>query len=144
MALSSRVAQFYGYAVCLVAVVTMLIAIGNVVDAAFDRSSPLLAAGGRYGGDRPLTSFEVYRATGGPERMDPARTVPTGETPTDTLSTAQLRARYEALRADRLERVAFESSQRLVKHGVLLLLAIVLFFTHWRWLRGHDRVADAG
>ena len=144
MALSSRVAQFYGYAVCLVAVITMLIAIGNVVDAAFDRSNPLLAASGRYGGDRPLTSFEVYRATGGPERTEPMRPVPTGETPSDTLTTAQLRARYDALRADRLQRVAFESSQRLVKHGVLMLLALALFVTHWRWLRAHDRVADAG
>ena len=146
MALSSRVAQFYGYAVCLVAVVTFLIGATNLVDAAFDRANPLLAIG-YYGGgtDRPLTSFEAFRAAGGPERTASTRPLAAGEIPAaDTLSTAALRTRYEALRADRLQRVSWLSMQRIVKHGLLVVFALVLFVTHWRWLRGHDRVADGG
>jgi hypothetical protein len=34
--------------------------------------------------------------------------------------------------------------QRIVKHGLLVVFALVLFVTHWRWLRGHDRVAGGG
>ena len=59
---NSRISQAYGYAVCFITVVVMLIAIKSVVDAGFDLSDPLLADGGGYGRlGRPLTSFELYK-----------------------------------------------------------------------------------
>ena len=134
---SSRIAQVYGYAVCLIAVVVFLIAASNIVEAAFDRSEPLLSErwSGRADGD--LSSFEAYRAS----RAE--RTAPTPERPgaapsTDTMSTADLRARYEALRAQQIASVRFQSTRRLVKHGFLLVVAFGLFMTHWRWLRRRE------
>ena len=44
--INSRISQVYGYAVCLITVVVMLIAIKQVVDAAFDLSDPIRADGG--------------------------------------------------------------------------------------------------
>ena len=136
----SRVQQFYGYAVCLIAIVTLLIALSNLVDAAFDRANPLQAAAGRYGyPDASLTSFEAFRATQPgqqpPDRsgpgVDPASSAPRA----DTLTTSELRARYEALRADRVARVSFEATRKLVGSALLMLLALGLFVWHWRWLR---------
>ena len=134
---SSRIAQIYGYAVCLIAIVTVLIAGSRVVDAAFDRASPLHSQDYRYGPfDQSLTSFESFRATYPMDRT--TRPMPPGVAPADagdTLTTAELRERYETLRADRIERVRFGATQQLVKNGLLLLLAIGLFATHWRWVR---------
>ena len=42
--INSRISQVYGYAVCFITVVVMLIAIKQVVDAAFDLSDPIRAA----------------------------------------------------------------------------------------------------
>lgn len=133
MPLTSRIAQIYGYAVCLVAVIVGLIAAANVVQAAFDRASPLLATG--YFGGEPtgdLTSFEAYRASQGFQRPGPPGEATASR---DTLSTAELRVRYEALRQGRIARVSYNATRQLVQHGLLLALAIALFAWHWRWLR---------
>jgi uncharacterized membrane protein YidH (DUF202 family) len=147
----SRVQQFYGYAVCLIAIVTLLIAISNLVEAAFDRADPLQAGAGRYGNPEvSLTSFEAFRATQPQTPAEPPdRTtapVPPGPDRTstpraDTLTTAELRARYEALRADRIARVSFDATRNLVGAALLVAVALALFVGHWRWLRGGARAA---
>jgi hypothetical protein len=115
------------------------------VEAAFDRADPLQAAAGRYGyPEVSLTSFEAYRATqpqspqppdrGAAAPVPPAPGQPSGA---DTLSTSELRARYEALRADRIARVAFDATRQLVGAALLTLVAVALFATHWRWLRAN-------
>lgn len=137
---SSRIAQIYGYVVCLIAIVTVLIAGSRVVDATFDRVSPLHSQDYRYGPfDHSLTSFESFRASYPTDRpMRPTRTGLEPAEPGDTLTTAELRERYETLRTERIERVRFGAMQQLVKNGLLLLLAAALFATHWRWVRGRD------
>ena len=142
---SSRIAQAYGYAVCLIAVVTFLIGVGNITDAAIERANPLLADGRYSRADGSLTSFEAYRASAGTLRPMPTRVGPDGrEMPaSDTLTTQQLRARYDALRADQLARVSFGTAQRLVKHVLLVVIALALFIGHWRWLRTRERVEPA-
>jgi hypothetical protein len=133
----SWIAPLYGYAVCLIAVVTLLIAVTNFVEAAFHRANPLQARGGFAPRGASLSSFEAFRATYGEERPTRAPPAP-GAAAADTLSTAELRARYDALRADHLARVSFQATQDLVKHGLLIAIAIALFVSHWRWLRRRD------
>ena len=141
MPVSSRIAQIYGYAICLIAVVTLLIAGSRFVDATFDRARPLQSTDYRYGGpyDASLTSFESFRATYPRGTEVPMRPMPigaAGEQPQpDTLSTAELRERYEALRTERIERVKYGAMRTLVKNGFLVLLAAGLFVTHWLWVR---------
>jgi hypothetical protein len=134
---TSWVAPVYGYTVCLVAVITFLIAAGSLVDAVFQRSAPLQVD--RYSsGGGSLTSFEAFRAT----YTEGYRPRAPGDTSRsrDTLTTAQLRDRYEALRADVLARESFRGTQQLVRSGLMMLVAIALFVTHWRWLRRRDAV----
>lgn len=138
---TSRIAQIYGYAVCLIAIVTLLIVGSSFVDAAFDRANPLRSQNYRYGPyEGSLTSFEAYRTTYQGDRMTRMAPGPDGPVPVqpgDTLTTEQLRARYELLRAEREESVRYGATQQLVKNGLLILLAIVLFITHWNWVRAH-------
>jgi len=133
----SRVPQFYGYAVCLVAVITLLLSVGGAVEAAFALADPLRAREREFGFEASYTSFEAFRATY-PRGVNIVTSGPGGLTSSaqrDTLSDAELRERYSALRADHVARAGFEARQRLVKHGLLMLLSIGLFVTHWQWLR---------
>jgi hypothetical protein len=122
----NRVPQIYGYTVCLIAVVAVLISVHGIVDASFALASPLH---GRYGHVEGLTSFESYEAM----RMDRAA-VDRGA-PLDTASVETRRRRFEVLRADRIEANRLEAWRRLVGNGLTLLVAVALFAWHWRWLR---------
>jgi len=132
MSRPSWIAPLYGYIVCLVAVITFIISVNNFVNAAFERASPLQSREGRFGFDgTALTSFEAFRSTYA--LRAPTRTG--RDSVADTLSTAELRQRYEALRADRIEQMRFVAMQKLVGSGLLMVLAVGLFFTHWRWVQ---------
>jgi hypothetical protein len=138
---SERVPQIYGYAVCLIAVVVILMSINTLVNQAFALADPV-ATSGRYGYDAgvSLSSFEAYRATRAARGPAPGRPQDEGapETVPAEPTEAELRAEYEALRSDRISRVTFEARQDTTRSGVLLLVAIALFAWHWRWVRGAE------
>jgi len=137
---NSRVPQAYGYAVCFITVIMMLVSIKSVVDAAFDLSDPLRAESG----GRPITNFELYKAAdrsrfvakdqNGPM---PAVAVPV-RSKTDTLSDVELRKLYDAEREAAIGNAKFHAIRSLVGNLLLITLAAVLFTIHWRWLRRRD------
>jgi hypothetical protein len=151
--MNNRIAQAYGYAVCFITVIVMLIAIKSLVDSAFDLSDPVRAEGNRFGRDTPsLTSFELYkiqskrspilsspdgsvmmmRGGAGPV---PATTTTTTKAAADTVSDAELRRRYDAEREGVIGNTRFSATRSLVGNFLLILLAAVLFIVHWRWLK---------
>jgi hypothetical protein len=147
---NSRISQAYGYAVCFITVVVMLIAIKSVVDAAFDLSDPLRAEGGGYGRlGRPLTSFDLYKVEArrqtGTRQSGSIAMVAEGEpnTPrnvlTDTTSSeADLRKLYDAERDAAIGNAKFHAMRSLVGNLLLIVIAGTLFAVHWRWLRKRD------
>jgi hypothetical protein len=152
---NSRIAQVYGYAVCFITVVTMLISIKQVVDSLIDLSDPIRADGGGYGRmGRPLTNFEVYKMAVRRE-PDPRRPPPisvangapamSGPPPmpvvTDTLSDAELQRMYQTEREDAIGGTRFRATRSLVGNLFLIVLAAILFIVHWRWLKQRDAVA---
>lgn len=144
--INSRISQMYGYAVCLITVVVMLIAIKQVVDAAFDLSDPIRAEGGGYGRmGRPLTNFELYKleARRQPTRNDPTVPVAPGS-PDSALSDSDLRRIYEAEREAAIGNARFRAIRSLVGNLLLILLAGTLFGIHWRWLRARDSMPVTG
>jgi hypothetical protein len=131
----NRIPQIYGYTVCLIAVVAVLISIHGIVDASFTLASPLH---GPYGHGEGLTSFESY------ETMRTDRMAVERNAPPDTTSIDTRRRRFEVLRADRIEVNRLQAWRRLVGNGLTLLVAFALFAWHWRWLRmraAEERVA---
>jgi hypothetical protein len=56
----NRVAQLYGYTVCLIALIVSLISVSSILGAAFERANPLQS---EVSFGAALTSFEAYRAT---------------------------------------------------------------------------------
>lgn len=143
---NSRIAQAYGYAVCFITVITMLLGIKSVVDSAFNLSDPIRADGagvGRMG--RPLTNFELYKLEA--RRLPEMRPGPNGAVRVagDTLSDADLRKLYDAERDQAIGNAKFNAIRALVGSLLLILVSAVLFFIHWRWLRERDTApAPAG
>ena len=125
---SNRIRQIYGYAVCLVAVVTALLSVSSLVNNALDLSDPV-ASTGRY--DDAYASFEAYQASG--RQLGP-RTVDGEGAPVDTASEATHRARWEAMRDARVAQQRWFATKGVITSSALLLLAVGLFATHWRWL----------
>jgi hypothetical protein len=138
---NSRIAQAYGYAVCFITVITMLIGIKSVVDAAFDLSDPIRAENGGYGRmGRPITSFELYKMEA--RRQPEMRPGPNGvvRAVNDTLSDVELRKLYDAERDQAIGTAKFRAIRSLVGNLLLIVVSAVLFFIHWRWLRERDTV----
>ena len=122
----NRIPQIYGYTVCLIAVVAILISVNGIVDASFTLANPLH---GQYGHGEGLTTFESYEASRG------ERTAPDRGLPPDTTSLETRRRRFEALRADRIDANRLQAWRRIVGSGLTMLIAIALFGWHWSWLR---------
>jgi len=153
--MTNRISQAYGYAVCFITVIVMLIGIKQVVDAAFDLSDPVRANGGGYGMmGRTITSFELYKADA--KRQPENRGTPNGpdgpavkvvqpagtsKAAADTLSDAELRHLYEAEREAVIGNVRFRATRSLVGNLLLIVVAAVLFVIHWRWLKQRDAVS---
>lgn len=127
----NRVPQIYGYTVCVIAVVTFLICSTVIVNNVFDLANPIRAG---YGFESSLSSFEAYKAT---YQRDQRAVVggAAGEARPDTASEATLQKRYEALREDRISRVRFQAWKAIVTSGLLLIISVVLFALHWRWMK---------
>jgi hypothetical protein len=141
--INSRIAQVYGYAVCFITVIVMLIAIKQVVDAAFDLSDPIRAEGGGYGRmGRPLTSFELYKIEARRQRASPnaSPSVTEKASPDSAASDTELKRMYDAEREAAIGNARFRAIRSLVGNLLLIVLAAVLFGIHWRWLKARDSV----
>jgi hypothetical protein len=140
--INNRISQVYGYAVCFITVIVMLISIKQVIDAAFDLSDPIRAEGGGYGRmGRPLTNFEMYKIEARRQPEMRPRPIPAGSLtrpPADTLSDAELRRLYDAERDQSIGNAKFRAMRSLVGNLLLIALAGILFNIHWRWLKGRD------
>lgn len=123
--------QIYGYTVCVVAVITFLIATVRLVPSAMDLGNPLQGGYPMFGAPS-LASFENYK-------MDllksPQRPGEEAKTATYVPDDETIRAMYEAAKAERIQSVRHQSSRSLVTSSLVILISIVLFVAHWRLAR---------
>ena len=132
----NRMAQFYGFTVCLLAIVVGLVTVSSIIGTMFDRANPL-ESNGMFG--ESLTSFGAYKATKSPRFVAQRSSSDSAVVLTDSA----LRVEYDNRVRDRLAHVRYETSKSLVTNGLLLLVAIILFGLHWRWLRRINGAAPA-
>jgi hypothetical protein len=129
-----RVPQLYGYTVCLIALVVGLASLLSVVEAGLSLADPTSRTESPWTGwsEPSVVSFEAFRATH--DRAREMRVGPGGPAP-EPLTEAELRRRFEGLRADRIARVRASARRSLITSGLTLLVSLGLFAWHWRWLR---------
>ena len=137
---NSRIAQVYGYAVCFITVIVMLISVKSAVDAVIDLTDPIRAdAGGLGRSGRSLSNFELYKLDARREPRTPvAEPIRPVNAQTDTLSDSELRRLFEAEREQAIGNVKFRAARTLIGNGLLIIVAVILFLVHWRWLRERD------
>ncbi len=129
--------QLYGYTVCLIAVITILLSLSSLVNNVFEFAEPEMSREITIMGDMGGRSLEACR-----QRMRTAVATRQGgpaasiEVPPDSV----LMALCTEERADRIAAVRHRALRSLVTSTIMLLVAGILFAVHWRWLRG-SRIA---
>jgi hypothetical protein len=105
---SGKVAQFYGYSVCLVAVVALLVSVGSLAGVPLEWSDPLHAVDIVGYPPRSLASFETYKM----DVLNPQYGGPQPNPPHYTPDDQTLMRMYEAARTDRIQSVRQECDGR--------------------------------
>ena len=130
-----RVPQLYGYTVCLVTLIWAIVSAVVIIQTSLTLNAPLYRGDQMFGGFEPsVSSFEAFRATYDASRRMMAGS-PDAAAKLDTIPEPELRRRFDALRADRIERNTVEARRSLITSVLSLLIAAALFAFHWRWLR---------
>jgi hypothetical protein len=127
-----RVPQLYGYTVCLVSLFWSIASVIAIIGSLLTLSAPTHRSTPEYGFEPSVTSFEAFRMS-----YDQSRRMmsPDPRERPDSLSEAELRRRFEGMRADRIERNTVGARRTLIMSTLSLLIALAVFAWHWRWLR---------
>jgi hypothetical protein len=135
-----RMAQIYGYTVCLVAVITFIICISTIIPSIMDLSDPLHGGGPfQFAGTPSLASYEIYK-------MDILKSAKPDEQKTGTNyipDDKTMHSMYEAAKADRINQSNHSSIRSIVVSGLIIIISIVLFITHWIWMRRLSKTITA-
>lgn len=123
----------YGYAVCLVAVITFIICVAGIVNAVLDLSDPI-HAGHSFRPEPSLASFENYKMDVLKSSEGEQAFVPDDET---------LRAMYTAAREDKIQGAKHSANKNIMVNGLLIFISIVLFIFHWIWIKRLPRKVAA-
>jgi hypothetical protein len=122
----------YGYAVCLVAIITLLISVPNMVNSMIDLTDPL-HAGGYYSPVKQanVASYEIYKM----ELLSAPQEAGKAGQATYVPDEVTLRAMYETARADRIASATHIARRSIIVFGMLAVISIVIFLFHFRWMR---------
>jgi membrane protein implicated in regulation of membrane protease activity len=124
-------AALYGYAVCFVAVIVLLISVAAIVSSAMELSDPLHARAWMQREGRSLASYETYKL----DVLQAGEASGAAAEAGLALDDQTIRAMYDAERADRIQTVTFGARKDIVVSTFLAILSIILFAVHWRWVR---------
>jgi len=125
----NRIPQVYGYAVCLVTVITFLICATDFVNAFIDKGDPFHT--NSFGKDASnLASFEIYK-------MDLLKTTKGDADPSKVSlpDDKTLREMYQTAKDEKIRSEMHRINKSLAVDSILIILCILLFTTHWRWMR---------
>jgi predicted PurR-regulated permease PerM len=129
--MKNKAAQVYGYVVCIIAVITFLIGIATLINSLMDIGKPLYAG---YRNDINLASFENFKADVMKELTKDAANIPTD---------VDLNNMYVAAREEVIARQSHRTRKNVIVNTVLIIVSIVLFFVHWKWMvRINKRMAE--
>jgi hypothetical protein len=120
-------AQIYGYTVCLVAVITFLICTSTLVNSIFDLQDPI-HSGWNPQGSPSLASYENYK-------MDILKSVPKDQDNSFIPDDQTLHAMFQAAKDDKIQSVRHQANRSMIISGLLIVICVILFLTHWQWLR---------
>jgi len=121
-----KIMQVYAVIICVVTVITFLISVSSIVSAMMDRSDPLHA----WRSEVKLSSFENFK-------MDVLKSTQKDQAyvPDDTT----IHKMYESAKNDKILNVQHQSTTTITVSGIVIVICLVLFGTHWVLLRKMTR-----
>ncbi len=130
------VSQVYGYAVCLVTVITFLISITALFTAVIDRSDPL-HSGYNQAGSPSLASYENYKSDVLKSNQKGSDKINDTYTPDEQT----LKVMYESARNDKIQSAQHSAFKTILISSLIIFICIILFFTHWKWMQKMSKTA---
>ena len=124
--------RLYACAVCLIALIGLLIVMPRIVSAAFDLADPVNAKAGDN--ELRLSSYQAFE-------VDMLRTLKLPNTQAAGDAEYNFRKMYDALLSERVQSVQAQSIRTLATNGIVGLACLVLFITHRRSI-GTDGLLD--
>lgn len=118
----NKVLQVYATVVCVIAIITMLITLANLVSGYIDKSDPMHAGWQ----DDNLSSYETYKLETMKGISNDQAYIPDDNTMLNM---------YEAARSEKLAKIEHRINRDLVVNRMILIIAIVLFIVHWFIMR---------
>jgi len=141
MARPNLIRQIYGYLVCLIAIVTLLVAASSLIGAIFDLNRPPTMD--RYGPGQTFEEYRMERLNAEKVRQANANTPATTDATTVPVPPdSVLRRDYNESRALQAAAIRWEATKSIVTSILMIIIALALFTIHWRWLRGLERLED--
>ena len=130
------ISKIYGYAVCLTSIIAFLGSTTSVVSSLIDFSNPLYAGwrGGGYGSPS-LASFENYKTDVLKVSTIDGQSAKSAYTPDDQT----LHTMYESAKNERIQYDRHHAINSIIRNGLLIVLSIVFFALHWRWVQKLSR-----
>ena len=123
---TQKIQMIYGYAMCIVAVITFLICATSVVSSLMDLTDPINAYR-TYGKDSPsLASFDNYK-------VDIIKSLDSGHNL--ELDDETLKSMYEAAKQDAISKVKHDAYRSVFVNGLIIIITVLLFLFFWMWLR---------
>ncbi len=121
-----KIMQVYAVIICVVTVITFLISVSAIVSAMMDRSDPLHA----WRSEVKLSSLENFK-------MDVLKSSQKDQAyvPDD----ATILKMYESAKNDKILNVQHQSTTTITVSGIVIVICLVLFGTHWVLLRKMTR-----
>ena len=121
-----KIQMIYGYAVCLVVVITFIISLTSIVNAVIDLTDPLNSFPSYWSQDASLASFENYKVSI-ITNLDPDHEL--------ELDDATLKSMYDTAKESNIAKVRHTSIRKIIVNGIVLIISVTLFVIHWMWMR---------
>ncbi len=129
------VSQVYGYAICLVTVITFLISTTALVNALIDLTDPI-HSGWTPQGSPSLASYEIYKQDILKTDQKSIESNKEVYIPNETT----IRSMYEAAKSDKIQTEKHQALKSILISSLIIVICLTLFLTHWSWMR---RIAKA-
>lgn len=133
----------YGYAVCLTSIIVLFISLSMIIGSMLALQDPLRDTATRFGfgPSASLSSYEAYKIDilTGRTSFGDSDDSKDKYTPSDQ----ELKAAYESQKEDHIAGVRHEATKNMSNGFALLIVAVLLFALHWKWLSGMSKASAA-
>ena len=129
MTKKTKMYQVYGYIVCIIAVITFLTSLAGLINSVIDSSDPLYT----WGNTNNLSSYENFKAD----------LMKSTKSDADFIQDdATLKQMFEDAKDYKIRQVKHQTKKSMIVSSILIVLSIVLFLVHWRWMKRIDKIEE--